>query len=404
MSVVFFFSFSMSAKTKLLLGEYRGVLILNAEKNIELPFNFSIVKKGKKNVLTIRNGDERIAIDGLKLKGDSLRFELPVFDTEFKIKVLPNGNMEGIWQNNYRKEKNKIPFKAFYNSVQRFPFVPSKGITLFEGEWETIFSPDSKDSSKAIGVFKHQEQTDYVNGTFLTETGDYRFLEGIRNGQNLYLSCFDGSHAFLFTATLKEDGSISGDFYSGTHWHETWVAKKNSNFKLRDGDSITTVVNVSTPLSFSYPDLMGKTVSLSDKAFENKAVIVQLMGSWCPNCMDESAYLSQLHKQYQPQGLEIIALAYEKTNDIEKAKQQVIRLKNRFAMNYAILLTGLTGKDKASESMPLLNKVTAFPTTLFLNRQHQIVKIHTGFNGPATGKAYELFKTETERLINRLLH
>lgn len=393
----------MSAKSKLQSGEYRGVLLLNTEKNIELPFNFSVSKKGRKMVLTIRNGDERIVVDELKLKGDSLHFKMPVFDTEFKLKLLANGDMEGVWQNNYRKEKNKIPFKAYYNNTQRFPFAPGKGLTLFDGQWETTFSPNTKDSSKAIGIFKHQEQTDYVTGTFLTETGDYRFLEGMRNGQNLYLSCFDGSHAFLFVATLKENGSLDGDFYSGAHWQESWVAKKNPAFKLRDGDSITTLIDKSTPISFSYPDLTGKVVSINDKQFENKAVIVQLMGSWCPNCMDESAYLSGLHKQYQSQGLEVIALAYEKTTDIEKAKQQVSRLKNRFNIAYPILLTGLSGKDKAAASMPLLNKVSAFPTTIFLNRQHQVVKIHTGFNGPATGKAYEEFKNNTERLVQRLV-
>jgi len=61
-------------------------------------------------------------------------------------------------------------------------------------------------------------------------------------------------------------------------------------------------------------------VSLSDPKYKNKAVIVQIMGSWCPNCMDESAYLSKVYKQYNKQGLEIIALAYERTSDAERAK------------------------------------------------------------------------------------
>ncbi len=401
LTLVLFFTAPFMAKLK--SGNYRGVLLLNTEKAIELPFNFSITST-KKQTLIIQNGDERITINELKKKGDSLFFKMPIFDTEFKLRVLENGDMEGLWINNYRKEKNKIPFKAYYNNSQRFPFVPSKGATLFEGEWETTFSPQTKDSSKAIGVFHHHEQTDFVTGTFLTETGDYRFLDGIRNNNNLYLSCFDGSHAFLFTATLQDNGTLKGDFYSGSHWHEEWTAQKNSSFKLRNSDSITKLIDNTKPISFSYPDLNKTKISLSDKRFENKVVIVQLMGSWCPNCMDESAYLSSVYKQYQSQSLEIIALAYEKTTDVETATKQITRLKNRFDIAYPILVTGLSGKDKASESMPFLNKVSAFPTTLFLNRQHQIIKIHTGFNGPATGKAYEIFKEETEQLINRLLH
>jgi len=149
--------------------------------------------------------------------------------------------------------------------------------------------------------------------------------------------------------------------------------------------------------------LEGKTITLTDKKFENKPVIIQIMGSWCPNCMDESAYLSGVYKEYQKQGLEIIALAYEKTNDYEISKKQVTRLKTKFDIRYEILITSLTGKEKASESMAALNKIIAFPTTIFLNKQHDIVKIHTGFSGPATGNDYLAFKQKTEALINQLI-
>jgi hypothetical protein len=81
----------------------------------------------------------------------------------------------------------------------------------------------------------------------------------------------------------------------------------------------------------------------------------------------------------------------------------VKRLKDRLKINYEILIPQKTGKDKAGETMTALNKITAFPTTLFLNKQHQVVKIHTGFSGPATGKEYEIFKERTENLIKSLL-
>lgn len=394
----------MLSKTKLKVGIYRGVLLLNAKDTTELPFNFEIKRVGKKINFIIHNGDERINAEELKQQGDSLTVQLPIFDTEFKLQLLENGNMKGLWVNHYRKEKNTIPFMAYYNVSQRFinttPQIPYEN---FEGRWETTFSPQTPDSSKAIGVFHHHEQTQFVTGTFLTETGDYRFLEGEANGNTLYLSCFDGSHAFLFKAIKQPNGSLKGSFYSGAHWHETWTAVKNSSFQLRNAESLTSLKVPSAAVQFSFPDLNGHLISLNDKRFEGKPVIVQLMGSWCPNCMDESAYLSKLYQQYRTQGLELMALAYEKTTDSHKAKQQVSRLVQRFQIQYPILLTGLSGKDKASESLPFLNKVSAFPTTLFLNRKHEVVKIHTGFSGPATGQDYEAFKENTERLINRLL-
>jgi thiol-disulfide isomerase/thioredoxin len=398
--ILFFVSSSLFSK-KLKEGYYRGVLTLNEENNIELPFTFEVKYKGKKPTITIRNADERIVVDEITIKGDSVNFKMPVFDTEFKT-VFVGDNLEGLWINNYKTTKNKIKFKATYGQSNRFPFVPGKANPYFEGRWETTFSPNTKDSSKAIGIFHHEEQTDYMSATFLTETGDYRYLEGMKVVNKLYLSCFDGSHAFLFIAEHKDD-IFTGTFYSGASWQEPWTAKLNDKFKLAKAEEITFVKDKDSKINFSFPDLNKKTVSLNDKKFENKPVIIQVMGSWCPNCMDESAYLAGVYKQHKNEGLEIIALAFEKTNDFEKAKNQLLRLKKKFNMDYDILVTQQTGKEKAGEVLSALNKITAFPTTIFLNKKHQIVKIHTGFSGPATGKEYEDFKQSTESFIKQLL-
>jgi thiol-disulfide isomerase/thioredoxin len=392
-------SFVFSKKLK--EGTYRAVLILNEKDNIELPFNFDVKYKGKKPSIIIKNADERITVDEITIKGDSVNFKMPVFDTEFRT-IFVGDNLEGVWINHYKTTGNIIKFKAIFDDTNRFGFMPGKANPYFEGRWETTFSPGTKDSSKAIGVFHHIEQTDYLTGTFLTETGDYRYLEGMKHGRKLYLSCFDGGHAFLFIAEYK-DQIMTGVFYSGATWTEPWIAKLNPDFKLKDAEEITFLKNKDEKINFSFPGLDKKAVSLNDKKFANKPVIIQVMGSWCPNCMDESAYLAQVYKQYKNEGLEIIALAFEKTSDPEKAKNNLLRLKKKFGMEYDILITQQTGKEKASEVLSALNKITAFPTTLFLNKQHQVVKIHTGFSGPATGAEYEVFKQRTDNLIKQLI-
>jgi thiol-disulfide isomerase/thioredoxin len=391
----------MLPAAKLKEGTYRAVLILDEKENTELPFNFDVVYKKRKPNIIIKNGDERIVADEIKIKGDSVFIKMPVFDTEFRC-VLKGNDLEGVWINHYRKEKNTIKFAARFGQTNRFDFVPGKANPYFEGKWEVTFSPFSKDSSKAIGVFHHAEQTDYVTGTFLTETGDYRFLEGMKHGDKLYLSCFDGSHAFLFVAKIHEGTELHGTFYSGAHWQEKWIAVRNPDFKIRSADEIT-ILKSNEKVNFSFPGLDKKPVSLNDKKFENKPVIIQVMGSWCPNCMDESKYLAGIYDVYQASGLEIVALAFEKTTDFEKAKQQVSRMKERLKINYTILLTQQTGKDKASETLSFVNKIVAFPTTLFLNKEHKVVKIYTGFNGPATGNEYLDFRESAEALIRKLV-
>lgn len=397
-----------SAAQKLSPGVYRGVLVLN--ETTELPFIFNVKYEGKKPLILIHNADETIVVDEVVLKDDSVNFKMPVFDTEFRTRLV-NGNLEGVWINHYRTTQNIIKFRGDFNVKDRFlpspedryPFHPGNPNTSFEGKWETTFSPGKPDESKAVGVFHHLEQTDFVTGTFLTETGDYRYLDGLRNKNRLYLSCFDGSHAFLFTADYINGQIENGKFYSGSHWQEEWKAVKNEAFKLREADEIAKIIDANTKPDFKFPSLNNKTVSLSDKKYKNKAVILQVMGSWCPNCMDESIYYSKLYDQYKNQGLEIIAIAFEKADTITTAFKQVERMKTRLNMNYDIAITLKDGKNKASETFPMLDKVPAFPTSIFLNKKHQIVKVHTGFSGPATGAEYEKYKQSTESFIKNLI-
>ncbi|HEY1039752.1 MAG TPA: TlpA disulfide reductase family protein [Bacteroidia bacterium] len=383
-------------------GIWQGKLVLNEQENIVLPFNFETKVLGKRQLIFIHNAEERIKVDEVTIKKDSVNFKMPVFDSEFKTKNYGD-SLVGVWINHSRKDKNIIPFRAYFGKTNRFDFPPGKPYSFYEGKWETTFSPGTADSSKAIGVFK-QGGSVYASGTFLTETGDYRYLDGMQHKGDLYLSCFDGSHAFLFIGRSDGTSITDGDFYSGSHWHEKWIAKRNDNFELQPAETITKLNPGFETVSFTFNNADKKPVSINDAKYKNKVIIIQLMGSWCPNCMDETAYLSEIYKKYNPKGLEIIGLAYERTNDWNKAVSNVNRLKKRFGVGYEILITGLTGKEKASESLPMLSKISAFPTTLFIDKKGKVQRIHTGFSGPATGEAYEKFKNETEKLLEELLN
>jgi thiol-disulfide isomerase/thioredoxin len=387
---------------KLKEGVYRGVLILNEQNNTQLPFNFTVTYKNGKPLITIRNADERIVIDEITVRKDSVNFNMPVFDTEFKTVITKTG-LQGVWINHYRKEKNVIRFIATFGEEKRFLFVPGKTNPVFEGRWEVTFSPGTSDSSKAIGIFNHVEMTDYITGTFLTETGDYRYLEGMKHGGQLYLSCFDGSRAYLFTAEHNGSEIVNGIFYSGSHFTEPWIARPNNSFRLADANTISFMEDKSTVVDFTFKNTKGFNISLSDKSYQNKPVIIQIMGSWCANCMDESRYLTDLYKRYRSQGLEIIGLAFEKTTDFNKAAELVERMKNRLKIEYEVLVTAQTGKEKAGEAIKGVNAITSFPTTVFLNRKHHVERIHSGFSGPATGAEYDKFIQETETLVDKLL-
>lgn len=391
-------SVSATAQIHMNDGLWRGVLMLDAKKQLELPFLFNVYYADGDPTITIFNAEEKIVVDEIEVKNDSVFFKMPVFDTEFKCKFFP-GLLQGVWINHSKKENNVIPFSAIFGQTDRFK---ARVITRadFSGRWETTFGVGTSDSSKAVGVFKQKLQM--VTGTFLSETGDYRYLEGIADGKNLYLSSFDGAHAFLFTGVVNEKGELNGDFYSGLTTHEKFRAIPNTRFELRDPYSLTKTVK-GQPVNFSFVNTEGTKISLSDEKYKDKVVIVQIMGSWCPNCMDETAYLSNIYNQYQSKGVEIIALAYERTTDIEKAKNNVLRLKSKYGAQYEFLITGLSGSVNAQKSLPFLSSVSAFPTTLYLNKKHEIEKIYTGYSGPATGAAYTKMKEGIENLLNELI-
>ena len=196
---------------------------------------------------------------------------------------------------------------------------------------------------------------------------------------------------------------MDGVFWSGSHFKTAWRAFKNPQAKLQNADSLTFLKKGYDSFSFRFPDQNGDTVSLADDRFKNKAVIVQIMGSWCPNCLDETNYYKTLYDQYGNLGLEIVALAFERTKTEEKAYKNLQRLVERTGVKYTMLLGGATRETKAAEALPMLNHVMSYPTSIFLDKNHKIKRIHTGFYGPSTGEYYTRFVSETEKLVEEML-
>ena len=175
---------------------------------------------------------------------------------------------------------------------------------------------------------------------------------------------------------------------------------------MPDGFNETKIKPGSGKLNFSFKDMDDShQVSITDKAFENKVVVVQILGSWCPNCMDETKFLSEYYKKNHQKGVEIIGLAYERTTDFESSQKALQPFKKRFDVKYPILITGVTVSDSllAEKTLPQLENIDAFPTTIFVDKKGNIRKVQTGFNGPATGEHYAEFKKEFDEIIERLL-
>lgn len=377
----------------LYFGTYRANL--QVDDNTTLPFLFKV--KGA-NTLEIYNAEEVITVDEIEYKNDSVFIQMPVFESYIKAKIQDR-KLTGQYVT--EGKDRSVQFTA-EPAKTRFE-TTAKPNTTITGNWETTFSPNTDDIYKAKGIFTQNGNT--VTGTFRTETGDYRYLEGVINGDQMQLSTFDGAHAFLFTATVT-DSTLNGTFYSGNHWKEPFTAFKNENFELKAANSLTYLKDGYETLAFTFPDENGNLISLTDDRFKNKVVVVQIMGTWCPNCLDESNYYAQYYNNNKDKDIEFVALAFEYAKTEETAFKNIKRLKDRVGINYPIVLaqTGTTSKSKANEKLPMLNHVLSYPTSIFIDKTGKVRKIHTGFNGPATGDKFIEFKDEFTTFMNMLIN
>ena len=127
------------------------------------------------------------------------------------------------------------------------------------------------------------------------------------------------------------------------------------------------------------------------------------MGTWCPNCMDETAFLSPFYKKYKEKGVEIIGLDFERIDEFRIARQNLQRLKKKFDIDYTLLYAGTMDPELRLKALPMLNRILSFPTTIFIDRNNKVRRIHTGFSGPATGEHYEMWKEDFVNYVDHLL-
>lgn len=372
---------------------------LQLGENVQLPLKIEVKSNSKKNNVYLYNDLEIINLGSPIQEGDSLVLKFPDFYSSLKFSVNSKNEWKGYWINYNKGDNYKIPFYAVLKG--RESKIKSRTSNYdFSGRWKTTFSKGTSDEELAIGIFKSKNNK--ITGTFLTETGDYRFLEGKIEGKNFYLSCLDGSHAFLFTGSINDQGKIDGNFYSGKHYQTKWEAVKDDTFKLADPSALTYTVS-NEPLTFSLTDINGKVFNFPDPALKDKVVIIQIMGTWCPNCMDETIYFKELYEKYHERGLEIISIGYETSDTFESQAEKIRTLQKRHQLKFIFLVGGKANKNLASKQFPVLNKVMSYPTSIFIGKDGEIKKIYTGFNGPGTGDLYQQYMEETNQLIENLL-
>ena len=378
-------------------GNWRGVFQIPGD---EIPFQFVVKGKTPGNIsVFLINGPDRFELKDVMVRNDSVIIPIDLYSAEFRAKIEGKTLQGRFLKLGTEKPDTGLIFKAESGNLSRFAASAEKPEALLEGNWDMIFGTGAE-AKNNVGSFSQKESV--VTGSVLTPSGDFRFLEGVVKGKNFELSAFGGSSPYLLKGKFETDSTFAAQLITPRGKTDI-TGKRNPKAALPDSYKITNLKTGYTALDFSFPNLDGKQVSLKDEKYKGKVVIVTILGSWCPNCLDENAFLAGWYLKNRDRGVEIVGLGFERKPDFESGKKSLGALKARLNIQYEILFAGKSGIENVSKALPALEGFAAFPTTIFIDKKGNVRKIHSGFSGPATGKFHEEFKTEFNTLIDELL-
>ena len=391
------FLFAQNAKTLPFIAE------IQLNDRLQIQVIVALAEKNPNSPITIYNGKEVYQLSVKKRIGDTIVYQFPAQDAEWRVAFEKDFSEARGWWINYNK---KVPVRYPVHLYMTLSEMIPKPDTIFPelfGRWKVVFEPGTPNEEVLVGVFQ-QEMNGRIFGSFLSETGDYRYLHGYAANGKLHLQTYTGYWAFVVEADLNGSNEMTGVFYSGGKSSTSFKATRDETVQLRNEAELTYLIKRDERVVLNnLIKLNGRKTNL-DFSKKGQVTLIQIMGTWCPNCIDETNLLRALKETYGPKGLEIIALGFEVGADSKKQRSRLKKFAKDLQVNYPVYLAGTSSKEAAAAYFPMLNGIMSFPTSILVDRQGKIIAIHTGFSGPATGTAYtelvEKFKQEIEGALN----
>jgi thiol-disulfide isomerase/thioredoxin len=371
-------------------GPWRGVLDLEGGR---LGFGLDIEGSTGSWRGRLCNGRRCEPLSTVTLRGDSLTLEMADYAATITAR-LSGDSLTWTYRNVGKRGPRVIPFRA---ARGRWPSTPAPAALV--GRWDASFFSDFGTSPR---VFEFRNGPQGLEGTMISNTGDYGHFAGEVKGDSFALAHFDGSFVYLLTGARHGD-TLRGVFHAGLRSQTPWIAVRSTGAPHLKSPTDITTADTTAPFRFAFPDLQGRIVTQRDPRFRGKVVLIDIFGAWCPTCHDAAPGLVLLYRKYHARGLEIVGLAYEVTGDSAIDGRQVRRYRDKFRIPFPLLLAGTNDTEAAAETLPQLHGFTSFPTTVFLGRDGRVRRVRAGFYGPATGVQHERLLEEMDREVERLL-
>jgi thiol-disulfide isomerase/thioredoxin len=376
-------------------GSWRAALDLAGG---ELRFGIELRSRGDGFEGRLCNGNQCQAFSSIHVRGDSVVLEMADYAAAITAR-LAGDSLTGAYRNVGNRGPRVIPFRAGRGA---WPTV--RGPARLLGRWDASWIGDFGTSPRVIEL---RNGAAGLEGTIISNTGDYGHFAGTAKGDSFAIAHFDGSYVYLLTGALGGAGAapdtLRGVFHAGLRSQTQWIAVRSTGKPHLKTVTENTQADTTQPFKFAFPDLEGRVVTEQDSRFRGKVVVVDVFGTWCPTCHDAAPELVRLYRKYHARGLEVVGLAYEVSGDTAVDRRQVRRYREKFGVPFTLLLAGINDTEAAAATLPQLQGFTSFPTTIFLGRDGKVRRIHAGYYGPATGaqhaKQVRAWEAEVERLL-----
>ena len=374
-----------------LAGRWDATVIVN---NIEIPCAFEIVGDPSSLKGSFFNGERRTTSKPGRLDNGVLVLNFDQLATHLKLSYR-DGQLTGEYQ---RARGAPYPFKATRASAA--PAVRSAdSAPQIVGTW--ILAARGSKGETAWRFIVHQTGSE-ISATILRVDGDTGTLTGSYRDGRFVLSHFSGARPLLLEVTPVDQTTIRMKQNGQTEFMAVRADAPRAKEigEPTDPARHTTVKDSGEPFRFSFPDLSGHVLTNDDPRFRGKVLLVNITGSWCPNCHDEAPFLSSLFKKYQARGLEVVGLAFEEADQLANP----MRLRafiEEYGIKYTVLLAG--EPDQLNEKVPQGVNLNAFPTTFFVGRDGRVRAVHAGFPSPGSGDFYSEAEKDVTGQVERLL-
>jgi thiol-disulfide isomerase/thioredoxin len=366
----------------------------------DIPFKLELSGEGANVKGWFFNGDDREVSNSGMIENGSLVLNFDSYLAKLTA-TIRDGVLDGEYGPLLKKNYAVHATRAVVAKPQSK--AAASNVPAVAGQWDLIGVASSK-GEKAWRLILRQSGAD-ISGAILRVDGDTGTLTGTYKDGQFVLSHFSGARPALLLLKPASDGSLDVSL-SALHGFNEMKAVRLEEARAKglpeptDPTTHTTVKNPNEPFPFSFPDLKGNIVSNTDARFRGKVVLINVTGSWCPNCHDEAPFLASLYDKYHSQGLEVVALSFEEADQLKDPTRLRAFIKE-YGIKYTVLLGGETDSAKAKLTQAV--NWDAWPTTFFVGRDGLVRGAHAGFPSPGSGELYRQAKEEFTAKVEKLL-